>query len=90
MRRIEYPDDLETLKKDYEGVFDAAILSVMQDRWKPLRDELRRLHGNTAESHRLYPNTISELLKADYELLVDIFVNYYQLRKNRRNPRNVS
>lgn len=81
MRRIDYLD-IESLKKEYKATFDAATLSKMQGKWEPLRDSLRRLHGDATESCRLYPNTISELLDADYELLVDIFVNYYQLRKS--------
>lgn len=81
MRRLEYPDDIAALKAEYKSIFPKTMLQKMQKAWVPLRDELRRLDGNRAESDRLYPSDIETILVADYDLLVDMFVNYHGLRK---------
>lgn len=81
MRKIVYPADLDALKRDYLSVFPADELRVMQTKWEPLRDNLRRVNGNAVKSRRLYPDRIIDVIMADYELLVDMFVDYYSLRK---------
>ena len=81
MRRIEYPNDMTALKSDYQEIF-AAYLQDMQDEWSTYRDHFRWLSGNSAESIRLYPDNVIDIILADYDLLVDIFVGYYRLRKH--------
>ena len=78
MRRIDYPEDMQALKNDYISVF-GAFLTAMQQEWDSLRDQLRRLDNNTAESHRLYPDNITDIITADYDLLVDIFLDYQEM-----------
>ena len=81
MRRIDYPEDMTTLRGEYEKIFPIVVQRQMQTKWEPLRDRLRHLDGDTPESRRLYPDHIINILLAEYEQLVDMFVNYYQLHK---------
>ena len=78
MRRIDYPEDIQALKTEYLAIFNNH-LGRMQDDWEDLRDELRSNDDNSPESSRLYPDNISEILTADYDLLVDIFIDYQEM-----------
>lgn len=80
MRKIEYPEDKTSLMADYQAIFSES-LQDMQEKWVPIRDYLRRLKGDSKDSSRLYPDKVMGVILADYELLVDIFVDYHQLKK---------
>lgn len=82
MKKINYPTDnkeIEDLKKEYLTRFDTKI-KQMQQQWEPLCYELRALNNNSSESLSIYPNEIKDLLIADYETLVDVYINYRYLQ----------
>lgn len=82
MRKINYPTDtqvLQKLKDDYLAIFQDK-LPQMQSLWEPMRDELRELNNNSEESQRLYPDNVKDLLVANYDLLVDLYLNYSNLQ----------
>lgn len=84
MRRVNYPIDnkiLQQLKDDYLAIFSKELPN-MQRLWKIFRDYLRTLNNNSDESQRLYPDKVEDLLIADYERLVDVYINYRKIRQN--------
>lgn len=83
MRKVNYPDDRTELEKDFLKCFDGYDL---QKSWEPLRKKLITW-SLSSEKETLYPENISKLLVARYDVLVKMYLDYQIVKNRHRNKK---
>lgn len=85
MRKIVYPDTVKMagLLKEYKNIFSLDN-TTMQNKWVNFRDELRRL-SKSSSPNVLYPDNITDVFKMPYPTLVEMYLDYVQIRGTGKN-----
>lgn len=80
MRKIAYPDSVKmaVILKEYENIF-SLDKTKMQNKWVIFRDKLRRLSMNLSPNV-LYPDNITDVFTMPYPTLVEMYLDYVQIR----------
>lgn len=81
MRKVKYPGDRDTLEKEYLAEFQKYDLQTL---WVPLRNKLQRWSTH-ADKVNLYPDNVSDLLTARYDLLVKVYLDYQNIKQRHEN-----
>lgn len=85
MRKIVYPDPVKmaVLLKEYENIFSLDN-TTMQNKWVYFRDKLRRL-STSLSPNVLYPDNITDVFTMPYPTLVEMYLDYVQIRGTGKN-----
>lgn len=85
MRKIAYPDSVKmaVILKEYENIF-SLDKTKMQNKWVIFRDKLRRLSMNLSPNV-LYPDNITDVFTMPYPTLVEMYLDYVQIRGTGKN-----
>ena len=81
MRKVKYPSDRNQLEREYLAEFQNYDLQKL---WVPLRDKLRGWSTHT-EKDKLYPENVSDLLVARYDVLVKVYIDYQNIKQKHGN-----
>lgn len=85
MRKIAYPVPVKmaVLLDEYESIFSLDN-TKMQNKWVNFRDELRRL-SKSLSPNVLYPDNITDVFTMPYPTLVEMYLDYVQIRGTGKN-----
>lgn len=85
MRKIVYPDTVKmaVLLKEYKNIFSLDN-TTMQNKWVNFRDKLRRL-STSRSPNVLYPDNITDVFTMPYPTLVEMYLDYVQIRGTGKN-----
>lgn len=85
MRKIAYPAPVKmaVLLKEYENIFSLDN-TTMQNKWVNFRNKLRRL-STSLSPNVLYPDNITDVFTMPYPTLVEMYLDYVQIRGTGKN-----